>query len=272
MNKLLLATSFLSSVLAFNNGQPGWKLDANGNIELKDGNPIYVDTSGREMTVGSETISELNKNHKKEREAKEAAEQKLKLFDGLDPVKAREAIEMLSKIDQKKLIDAGKVDEVRAQITNEFNAKLGEKDQHSKSLQDRIDSMLISDVFKSSEFVRDGIAVPRDMFEATFRNNFKIEDGKVVAYDKSGNKLFSKQRIGEMPDAEEALQLLVESHPQKDVILKANTGNGSGNTGSGGGKGTTARSIKRADFEKLSLTQKSETIAKVNAGEMQLTD
>jgi hypothetical protein len=37
-----------------------------------------------------------------------------------DPTKALEALEMMTKIDQKKLIDAGAVDQVRADITKSF--------------------------------------------------------------------------------------------------------------------------------------------------------
>nr|HNH29982.1 hypothetical protein [bacterium] len=208
-----------------------------GKIALKDGNPIYIDNSGREMTVESTTIKRLNDESKTHREAKEAAEQKLKAFDGIDPAKAKEAIETLGKIDAKKLIDAGEVDKVRNEIKNEFTKQLEEKDKGMQGLQSRIDNMLIDSVFTNSEFVRENIAVPQDMFQASFRQNFRIEDGKIVAYDKAGNRLMSKQRVGEFADAEEALQLLVDQHSQKDIILKANTGNGTGNKGDGGNRG-----------------------------------
>ncbi|MGU0055993.1 DUF6651 domain-containing protein [Enterobacter hormaechei] len=59
-----------------------------------------------------------------------------------------------------------------------------------------------------------------------FGQNFKIEDGKVVAYDGQGNKAFSRHRSpASWPASDEALESLVESHPQK-IILKS-----SGNSG-----------------------------------------
>lgn len=258
------------AVRAFNNG-PGWKLDADGKLELKDGNPIYVDASGRELTVKGDTISQLNGEAKTHREAKEAAEGKLKAFEGLDPTKAREAIEKLAQIDQGQLIAAGKVDEVRNQITSQFTTQLTERDNANKALQAQIDGMHISSAFTGSEFIRDRVAVPRDMFEATFRNNFKMVDGKLTAYDKSGNPIYSKQNMGQLADAEEAIQQLVDQHPNKDIILKANSGNGTGNGGGGGGNGR-VRTMKRSDFEALPAHQQASHAAAMGKGELSIVD
>jgi len=269
--KLINTISFLALLTAYDSGSPGWKVDSEGKMVLKDGNPIYVDINGREQTVGGDTISNLRKEAQTNRERAEAAEQKLKAFDGLDPEIAKKALDTVKNIDAKKLIDAGEVEKVKNEIKTEFTNQLTEKDNANKTLQSRIDNMLIDGVFSNSNFVRDNIAVPSDMFQATFRSNFKVEDGKLNAYDKSGNRLMSKQRAGEYADPEEALQLLVEMHPQKDVIMKANVGNGTGNGGGGGNRGT-GRNIKRGEFDKLGPVQKAEISKKVSAGEMTLTD
>jgi len=266
MKKSLL----LLSAFAFNNGT--WKLDENGAVVLKDGNPVYVDGSGREMVAGIDTILKFSGEAKTYREAKEALENKLKAFEGIDPEKARKSIEIADKIDAKQLIDAGKVDELKNQITAQFTTQLQEKDKANGVLEQNYNNLLVNNLFSQSEFVRNNLAVPRDMFEATFRNNFKVENGQVVAYDKAGNRLLSATRTGEFADPEEALQLLVSAHPQKDVILKADIGNGSGNNGGGGGGGGATRVIKRADFAKLDATKQAETAAKIGKGEMQLTD
>lgn len=263
-------TLLLSTAYPCNNGA-GWKLDDNGMVVLNDGNPVYIDSNGREMVVKHDTVSSLNAEAKTLREQKQAAEAKLKDFDGLDAKAAREALEKLGKIDAKQLIDAGKVDEVKAQIQAEFTKQLNEKDTLLTSLQKNLDDMHVNSVFSTSDFVRNGIAVPIDMFEASFRNNFKVEDGKVVAYDKSGNRLMSKKSVGEFATPDEALQLLVEMHPQKDVIMKADYGSGSGSNGSGGSRGT-GRYMSRTEFEKLQPTKQSEVAAKMRSGEITLTD
>lgn len=271
MNKLFFATSFLAMLGAFDNASPGWKVDVDGHIVLKDGNPVWIDIAGKEKTVGGDTITNTNKEAKTNRERAEAAETKLKAFDGLDPEIARKAIETVGKLDAKKLIDSGEVDKVRDQVKAEFTKQLEEKDGHSKGLQARIDGMLIDGVFSNSPFVRDNIAVPADMFQASFRNQFKIEEGKINAYDKAGNRLMSKTKVGEYADPDEALQLLVDAHPQKETILKANIGSGTGNNGRGGNRGT-GNVMKRGDFDKLNPVQKSETMTKVSKGEMKVVD
>ena len=269
--KLINTIGFLALLGAYDNGAPGWKLDSDGHMVLKDGNPVYVDVNGREQTVGGDTISNLRKEAQTNRERAESAETKLKVFDGLDPEIARKAVETVGKIDAKKLIDAGEVDKVRDQIKTEFTKQIEEKDKGMQSLQSRIDNMLVDGIFSNSNFVRENIAVPSDMFQSYFRNNFKVEDGKITAYGKDGNRLLSKAKAGEYADAEEALQILVESHPQKDVILKANLGTGTGSSGGGGSRGT-GRVIKRGEFDKLGPVQKAEISKKVSAGEMTLTD
>lgn len=260
------------TALAFEPGKAGWKLDANGNVELKDGNPVYVDGSGRELTVASDTISNLNREARTHREAKEAAEAKLSAFKDIkDPAAALAAMAKLAEIDQSKLIDSGKLEEVKRQITEQFQVQLTEKDKALNTLQSNFDAAQISNLFSGSDFIRDRVAVPRDMFEASFRNNFKLEDGKVVAYGKDGNRLMSKKNMGEYADPSEAFELLVDQHPQKDVILKASDSNGSGSGGAGGNRGG-GRVVKTADFDKLSPVEQRDIAAKASAGELQIVD
>ncbi len=45
---------------------------------------------------------------------------------------------MLSKIDQKKLIDAGQVDQVKAEITKNFQQQLDEEKQRSQMLETQL--------------------------------------------------------------------------------------------------------------------------------------
>lgn len=257
---------------AFESGKPGWKLDENGSIVLKDGNPVYLTSEGKEMTVGANKISELNAESKAHREAKEAAEAKLAVYKDIDPEKARKAIETVKDIDAKTLIDSGEVEKLKAQIKAEYETQIGEKDKALGDIQSRYDNLQINSVFKDSQFVRESIAVPLDMFEATFKSNFKIgKDGKVEAYDKSGNRIYSKEKVGEFATPDEALRLLVEMHPQKDTIIKANAGSGSGNQGAGGGTGQ-GKIIKRSDFSALPPSQQAETAAKAAKGEMKIVD
>jgi len=249
----------------------GWKINAEGKIETKDGNPIYVGADGKEMVLESGTVSRLNAEAKSHREAKEDALKKLRDFEGLDAAKAREALNIVSKLDQKQLIDAGKVDEVKQQITSQFTEKLNEKDKAITTLQQKYDASLVDKLFDGSDFVRNNISVPIGMFRDSFSKHFKVENGKVNAFDPSGNMLMSKERVGEYATGEEALRLLVDMHPQKDMILKADIGSGSGSNG-GGGNRPGSNIIKRADFDRLEPVKRAEISQKVSKKEMILTD
>jgi len=261
--------ALLFTAAAFNNA--GWKMDENGKIETKDGNPIWIDANGGESVLDGGTIGRLNGEAKKLRERAEAAETAAKAFEGLDPTKAREAIELASKIDQKQLIDAGKVEEVRNQISQQFQKEIAERDQKLTNLQSTLDNTMISNLFKGSEFIRDRVAVPLDMFESTFKGNFKVENGAIVAYDRAGNQIMSKKKIGEVADPSEALELIVEQYPQRDLILKANEGGGTGNNG-GGGNRPGSRTVRRGDFEKMAPADQAATAAKQRAGEITIVD
>ncbi|WP_072551183.1 DUF6651 domain-containing protein, partial [Candidatus Fukatsuia symbiotica] len=166
------------------------------------------------------------KNH---REAKEALEAKLKAFAGIDdPAKAREALQTLTHIDQKKLIEAGAVDQVKAQITQAFQTQLDEASSKNKTLEAQLYQEMIGGRFSSSAFIQDNLAIPADLVQARFGQAFNIDAGKVVATDAAGNKVFSRRQPGEIAEFEEALEYLIEQYPHKDHILKASGHRGGG--------------------------------------------
>lgn len=261
------------SIAAFNPG--GWKMTADGKaVEMKDGNPIWVDANGGEQVLAGDTITRLNGDAKKLRERAEAAETSLAAFKDIDPVKAKDAITMIDKIDKKKLIDAGEVDRVTAEIKATFTTQITELQKVNEGLTGQLDNMRVDSIFDGSEFVKDRVAVPADMFKDSFRRFFKVKDGKIEAYDKAGNRVMSKAKVGDYADASEALEILVEQHPQKDTILKASTESGGGNGGGGGGRGG-KRTMTRKAFEELSVNNPGQAAldaAKMRTGELVLTD
>lgn len=276
LRKMLLACTALPLVAAFENDGPGWKMDGDKLAVDANGDPIYVDSAGKEMTVQHDSIAKRNAEAKQHRERAEKAEAdlaKYKTADGklIDPTEAVKAIDTVKNIDAKKLIDAGEVETVKADIKRQYEEQIIEKDKALAERDTKINAMLVDSVFKGSDFIAERVAMPRDFFEAAMRSNFKVEDGKVVAYDKAGNRLMSKKTPGEYADPNEALELLVETHPQKDTILKAPEGGGTGNGGGGGNRGT-GRRMSRADFEKLQPHQAAEAAAAMGNGELTITD
>ena len=271
MKKSIMSSVSITALLYAGDNSPKWKTDDDGNVVLNDGNPVYVDAQGREMIVDQSTIGRLNNEAKQHREAKQAAEEALKKFEGIDPEKARNALDKIEKIDQKDLIESGQVEKLKNEITSQFTEQMNEKDNKIEELQGSLAKLHIESVFKGSEFVRDNISVPIDMFEATFSKNFKYEDGEVAAYDSSGNRLMSRKKVGELASPDEALELLVEAHPHKDTILKADAGSGSGSDGKGGFRGGSSK-MSRNEFDKLSPVEQAGIAAKVREGEIVLTE
>ena len=197
------------------------------------GLPVYVHNDGKEIGFdalqATNKITELNGEAKKHRLAKEAAEDKLEKFAGIDdPQKALEALEIITKIDQKKLIDAGQVDQVKAEITKNFQQQLDEAKQHANTLEKQLYDSMIGGSFSGSKYIAENIAIPADLLQARFGQAFKVEEGKIVAYDASGNKIYSRTKPGELAQFDEALEHLVENYPQKDYILKPSGNNGGG--------------------------------------------
>ena len=277
MKTLMKRLALSTACIAFNNGA-GWKMDGENFVKDGDGNPIFIDSSGAERSIKGDTVPNLNAEAQRHRQRAETAEANLAKYVGadgkpLDPEKARSAIELTAKIDQSKLIDTGKLDELRTQIEGQYKPLLSEKDAAIAERDGKISNMLIDGVFSGSAFVNEHVAMPREFFEAALRTNFKVEDGKVTAYDKAGNRIMSKRSLGEYADAEEALQLIVETHPQRDVILKAPAGGGTGNGGNGGnGGGGAAKRIRRADFEALTGPDQAATAAAARKGEIAIVD
>ena len=116
----------------------------------------------------------------------------------------------------------------KAEITKNFQQQLDEEKQRSQMLETQLYDSMIGGSFAGSKYIADKIAIPADLLQARFGQAFKVEEGKIVAYDASGNKIYSRAKPGELAQFDEALEFLVENYPQKDYILKASGNNGGG--------------------------------------------
>lgn len=209
-------------------------------VEVLDGKPVYVHDDGKEVAFDAPgtvaTITRLNAESKGHREAKEAAEKSLKSFEGIeDPAAARKALDVVSSLDQKKLVDAGEIERVKAEIGKSYQTKIDEATSKATTLEKQLYDEKIGGAFARSKTIADKLAIPADMVQARFGQQFKIEDGKTVAYDQHGNKIYSLARPGEAADFDEALEILVERYPHRDSILKSSGANGGGAPNNGGG-------------------------------------
>lgn len=229
------------------------KLDENGVAVLEDGKPVYVHDDGKEVAFDAPhaiaTITRLNGEAKGHRERASAAEAKLKAFDGLDdPDAARKALETVANLDSGKLVLAGKVEEIKAgaqkaaedrlaAASKTYAAELQARDEAIAKLTTSLHQELIGGSFTRSKFIAEKLAIPADLVQARFGANFKIEDGKIVAYDSTGTQIFSRSKPSENASFDEAMEVLVDQYPHKESILKAEVRGGSGAPAGGGSGG-----------------------------------
>lgn len=238
-----------------------FKYDATGAIVTQEINgqklPVFVHADGKESPLDGEgtvtTISRLNGEAKTHREAKEAAEKMLKTFEGInDPAKALKALEIAANLDGKKLIDAGEKDRAIAEAIKSVEEKYAPVVKRSEDLERSLYDEKIGGAFARSSLIvgeKAKLAIPADLVQSRFGQHFKIEDGKAVAYDTSGNKVYSRLNPGNAADFDEALDILIDAYPHKASILKASGASGSGSTGSQGTGGQ--KTISRAQLEAM---------------------
>ena len=238
------------------------EVDGKQYAEIQDGKPVYVEDDGKEVAfdaVGTRsTITRLNAEAKSHRTRAETAEGLVKAFEGIDdPAAARKALETVANLDAKKLVDAGEIERVKAEISKGYQAQLDESNGKNQTLEQQLYAEKIGGNFARSKYIADKLAVPADMVQATFGQNLKVEEGKVVAYDSQGQKIFSRSRPGELADFDEAIETLVSQYPYRNHILKGSGGIGGGALDGGGNNPNAPKKLAdcKTDAEKVAWAQ-----------------
>jgi hypothetical protein len=226
-----------------------WKLREDGSIEIENGNPIYVHADGKEVPFDADgalkTISKLSGEMKMTKKQVHEATEKLSMFANItDPEAAIAAMETVKNLDAKKLVDAGQIEVLKAEMGKTFADKEGslrsqwtqKEQEYQRTLQTKdeaIQSILLGGKFASSEFLKKTNLIP-DIAANYFGKNFRIEgegsDVKVVGY-LNGERIPSREKFGEPADFDEALAAVIDAYPHKDRIMLAGVSSGSGSQG-----------------------------------------
>ena len=242
------------------------KFDDKGSVVLQELNgeklPVYIHDDGKEAPLDAKSLMSSLGSRKQQAERVEAElkelREKLKGYAGIDdPEKARKALDLVGKLDQKTLVEAGEIDRVRAEIAKGYELKLGETSKERDSLREELYNERVGGAFSRSKVISEKFAVPPDMIQARFGENFGIDGGKLYAVDSSGNKLYSRVRPGELADFDEALMILVEQYPYRDHVLKGSGASGSGAPANGGQGAGGKRTITRAQFDQLDVAARA---------------
>lgn len=251
-------------------------IDGKTYAEVDDGKPVFLADDGKAIPFDAPhtvaTIARLNGESKTQREAREAAEIRLKGYEGIDdPDAARSALETIKNLKDGDLIKAGEVEVIKAaakkaaddQVANAMKSsatKIKELEKDRDGYRGLYTSEKIGRVFNGSKFIADKCIIPAPMMQAQFGSAFKVEDGKVIAYD-GEQKIFSRSKPGEVAEPDEALEILVDAYPYRDSIIKGSGSSGGGARPSGNGGGS-HNQMSRAEFKKLSPTRQRELALK----------
>lgn len=227
-----------------------YKYAADGSISFSEVNgvklPLFVHADGKEAPFDADsalgTITARNAEARSHREAKEAAEGRLRTFDGItDPAAALKALTTVKNLDEKQLIAAGDRDRAVSEAIKATEALYAPFKTRAEALEMELIVEKIGGAFSRSKFIAEKIAAPTDMVQATFGPRFKLVEGKVVATTSDGNQVFSRTKPGEPAEFEEALEILVDQYPHRAAILKGTGASGGGAQG-GGGNGNSRNS------------------------------
>lgn len=250
------------------------EIDGKKYVELMGDSIVMVNDEGTELKytdAGIGRLSAESMNHRKRTEAAEAkaqeAEGKLKLFEGIeDPEAARKAVEFQKNVNDGQYIAAGKAEEMKAGLARTFEEKYAATNkanaQRQKELEDKLadvsgryDQEVVSNAFANSKYIREKTAVPLKMLLRTFQDQFKNEGGKIVAKHADGQPIMAA--TGEPADFDESIQRIIESFPDKDMILKGANNSGSGARQSNGAGGTGGKTMRASEFNALPLMQQA---------------
>lgn len=251
------------------------KVDEEGKVTLKEDKPVYVDQDGQEVALDAPKLwgdlksanNESAGRRVKIEELETQIAELVKKYEGLDDIEAvRKAVETVKNLSDKQIMDAGEVERVKQGIKDGYELQIrqtkeayekaiGEKDKVISTKDRQIRDQLVRGSFDRSEYLRDKTVLVPDFAFAYFGDHFDIKEvnGQLRAvgmYD--GKPIMSLAHPGEIASTEEAIEFLVDKHPQKERILKIQGGGGGAFDVDRGGPGAAEKSLAQAMYPSMS--------------------
>jgi len=267
-----------------------WKTDDNGNVMIDAGNPVFQHPDGREEPFNADAmmlkVKELTSESAKHRNKYNQAQANIKPFidAGIENIPeyletAKEAISLVETYKEKGNPGVEEIERIKQGVAASFESRLAEKDKvYTKTLEEKeaalkrkdetLRKQLVKSAFNSSDFIREKTNMIPEFAYDSFGKHFVVEekDGELqtFALDANGEKIFSLQGSS-YADPQEAIEILIKSHPQKDKLLKSG-GGGSGAQGGGNKPPFTGRTIDAGD-----QAAASRNLEKIASGEVVVT-
>ena len=203
------------------------------------------------------------------KERAKTAEEKAKVYEGIDPEAARKALALAKDAETKALEEKGEYKRIIEQVNAENAKVVAEKeklvltkDEEIASLKAQINSLSIGNSFGSSKFIADELVLTPAKAEVLYGAHFEVEDGKVIAYDKPRGQKDRTPLVdakGSTLGFDEAIKKIVSADPDFERIKRSSMKPGAGSEtdpskdkgGGGGAEGLTGLArIRNALAEK----------------------
>ena len=249
-----------------------WKMQGDA-IVVQDNNPIWINGQGGEIPVEDldtlmndiqETRNELariNAESKERRLKIRDLEERLEVFEGIDPEQAKSAIKSMAALKDKDKGIAEKLAEREKALTEAHRKVVDGLRTDIDRARNDIRDLTVRAGFASSRFLAEKTILPEDIAFTHFGHYFTVEDvdGKPTPVARIGKEtIYSRDpnRAGKPAGVDEALSILIMEHyPNKERILAGSGASGSATPpGSGAVRSGTAR-IESAVFTYPSMEE-----------------
>lgn len=218
-----------------------------GQAKLENGMPVYEYEDGSKAPFDAQSTTDNLEDkvdkltQEKDRHFKSAnkAKDSLKVFKGIDPEKAKDALETVKALKDKQLLDANGVKAIKAEMAENFEAekrtlandtaeKLGEKDTTISAHKKAIFNLAVFSQFATSDYFngpdRKCIYTAQDAVKI-WGHNFPVEvedDGSytIKPVDDDGKPLLSQTEHGSPAKFDEAIEKLIGRRSDKADLLR----------------------------------------------------
>lgn len=241
----------------------------NGNVVTDGEKVVVVRDDGSEFAVDLSALNNAVTTTRSERDALksklEAAEKALSAFGASDDdrAKAAERLKLAKSLDDKKLIDAGKVEEVvEARLKDakaQWDKAMQAKDDLLSEANARVRRYLVSSRFATSKALEKTIITP-DLAESHFGSLLDLDGDDVVWFRDASKKerLYSLTDPSKLADFDEGLSIHIQKNPNYPK-WKAGTG-ATGGGAPGGATQTGTKVLQRKQFEAMAPAAQMEHV------------
>jgi hypothetical protein len=207
------------------------------------GEPAPAGDDGKSK-ISDEAAVLLKENLKRKEKIKELeavvtqANEKLKQFEGIDPVAVKELLAQREADENKALEAKGDFERLKQKMAEQHAAEKATLQAELTELKGKFDGALgnineltIGAQFSNSSFIKEKLLMTPNKAKVVYAPHFDFENGSIVGYDKpkgSANRTPLVDASGNALSFDLAMQKLVDADPEKDSLLRATVKPGAG--------------------------------------------